>query len=224
LRESEARYRMLVESVREYAIMMLDPEGRVTSWNAGARKLFGFHDYEVLGQHVRRLYPPDAVRNREPEGDLINARNATNAPTERWLMRKDGSRFFSGGALSPVFDHFGRVCGYSKVVRDVTDRIEGGRRISSMQASRTTLVAGLDKLVARPLERLQKKLVKLSDGRDAANSQEITSCLQILQAATNALTDLRHGAEAHEIKSAATGPGGPALADDQPIDRQDSST
>ncbi|RYF50784.1 MAG: hypothetical protein EOO38_04830 [Cytophagaceae bacterium] len=93
-----------------------------------------------------------------------------------------------------------------------------------MQASRTTLVGGLDKLVARPLEHLQDKLSELSDKGEGSSVQEITSCLQILRAANSALKDLRCEAEAHEIKSAATGLAVHAPHHENPGDEHGSST
>lgn len=117
LRESEARYRMLVESVRDYAIMMLDADAKIISWNAGARKLFGYHDEEVLSQHVRRLYPVNFERYQRVIRELEEAKTNGSCTANGLLLRKDGTYFWGVGSISPVHDRWGRLCGFSKVVR-----------------------------------------------------------------------------------------------------------
>jgi len=122
LRESEERFRLLVESVQDYAIIMLDREGRIDSWNTGARAMFGYHDREILGQHYRRLFTADDVRAHEPERELQEAVRSRRSLEERWHVHRDGTRVWTVGSLSPVFDPSGVHRGYSKVLRDMTER------------------------------------------------------------------------------------------------------
>lgn len=122
LRDSESRFRMLVESVKDYAILMLDTEGRVTSWNAGARGLFGYHDREILTQHFRRLFTAEDARARLPERELQEASAEQRFSADRWYQRKDGTRFWASGSVFPVLDRAGTLRGYSKVLRDITER------------------------------------------------------------------------------------------------------
>lgn len=118
LRESESRYRMLVESVRDYGIMMLDVDAKIISWNAGSRNLFGYHDEEVIAQHVRCLYPASADRDPRVQNELNQATLNGSCTANGWLERKDGRQFWAVGSISPVRDRWGRLCGFSKVIRE----------------------------------------------------------------------------------------------------------
>lgn len=141
LRESEERFRMLVESVKDYAIVMLDREGRITSWNAGARKMFGYHDKEILGQHFRKLFVPDDARSRAPERELEEAGLHERASDDRWHLRKDGSRFWAAGSVFPVKDIAGTHRGYSKVLRDTTERRQTLMRLEEALTSRNEFLS-----------------------------------------------------------------------------------
>jgi PAS domain S-box-containing protein len=123
LRQNEQVFHLLVDSVREYAIFMLDPEGIVSTWNAGARRVKGYDDDEIIGQHFSRFYPPELPR------DLIDAELDTTVRDghfhdEGWRIRKDGSRFWADVTISPVRDHSGQLVGFAKVTRDMTAKRE----------------------------------------------------------------------------------------------------
>jgi PAS domain S-box-containing protein len=122
LHQAEARYRFLVDSVQDYAIFMLDPDGRVASWNTGAERITGYRAEEILGQHFRCFFPEEAVQNNKPEYELQMAATQGRYLEEAWRVRKDGSCFWANILLTVVHDEAGQVCGFSKVTRDVTEQ------------------------------------------------------------------------------------------------------
>ena len=122
LRASEARLRLLVGSVRDYAIYMLDPEGHVRSWNAGARQIKGYTESEILGQHFSRFYTPEDVAAGRPDAALRAAIAGGRFEEENWRVRKDGSRFWADVVITAVRDDRGALVGFAKVTRDLTER------------------------------------------------------------------------------------------------------
>jgi PAS domain S-box-containing protein len=126
LRESEERFRLLVQSVKEYAIFMLDPQGRVMSWNPGAERIKGYKADEIIGQHFSVFYPPEARAKKWPEQELAMAREHGHFEDEGPRARKNGSTFWATVVLTPIYDPQGVLRGYAKVTRDLTDmkRIE----------------------------------------------------------------------------------------------------
>ena len=124
-RASEASMRMVAESARDYAIITLDEEGRVTSWNKGAETLFGYTAAEMHGQSAERLFVPEDIAAGVPQDELRRARADGRAEDERWHMRKDGSRFFCSGVTTPLRN--GAFYGYAKIARDETARERQGK-------------------------------------------------------------------------------------------------
>ncbi|MEM5313781.1 PAS domain S-box protein [Paraburkholderia sp. JHI869] len=121
LRLSEERFRLLVESVTDYAIFMLDPQGNVVSWNTGATNLKGYRPAEIVGQHFAVFYPPEEVAAGLPERELRRAKDFGRVATEGWRVRKDGSMFWANVTLTAVHDGQGRLTGFAKVTRDMTE-------------------------------------------------------------------------------------------------------
>ena len=124
LRESERRFRLLVEAVRDYAIFMLDPEGCIISWNLGAQRAKGWTADEIIGQHFRVFYPPEQQAARHPEYELEVALRDDVYQEEGWRVRKDGSRFWAHVTITAVFDDDGQHLGFAKVTRDHTERMQ----------------------------------------------------------------------------------------------------
>jgi PAS domain S-box-containing protein len=122
LRQSEERYRMLVEGVRDYAIFMLDVNGHVVTWNAGAERLKGYTASEIIGQHFSRFYPPEALAANWPARELEMAAAEGRFEDEGWRVRKDGSLFWANVILTAVHNRHGQLQGFSKVTRDMTER------------------------------------------------------------------------------------------------------
>src|SRR5687768_13391209 len=124
LRRSEETYRVMVEQVEDYAIFMLDVEGRVRTWNAGAQHLKGYSALEILGRPFEVFYTDDDRRKGLPVRLLDQARREGHAVYDGWRLRKDGSLFWAEVALTALHDATGAVIGFVKVTRDVTDRRE----------------------------------------------------------------------------------------------------
>ncbi|HVL99723.1 MAG TPA: EAL domain-containing protein [Egibacteraceae bacterium] len=122
LRESEARFRLLVEGVTDYAVYLLDPDGRVASWNAGAERITGYSADEIVGRLVGTFYPPDEAAAGAPEHRLAQAAATGRAEAQGWRLRKDGSRFWADTVITALRDLQGDLYGFSEVTRDSTER------------------------------------------------------------------------------------------------------
>src|SRR5207247_5476219 len=122
LAESERRFRLMVESVVDYAIFMLDAEGRVASWNAGAEGISGYEADEIIGQHFSRFYPREDVERSKPQWELELAAGEGRFEEEGWRVRKDGSSYWANVVITGVRDDAGELLGFAKVVRDLTER------------------------------------------------------------------------------------------------------
>ena len=122
LRRSEERFRLLVEGVQDYAIYMLNPDGTVTSWNAGARRIKGYEAHEILGKHFSRFYRAEDIDAGKPWGELAMAREHGRAEDEGWRVRKDGTRFWARVVVSALRDADGQLHGYAKVTQDLTQQ------------------------------------------------------------------------------------------------------
>lgn len=139
-RLGEEHFRLLVEGVRDYAIFMLDPMGRVASWNAGAELIKGYQGHEIIGRHFSVFYPHEVAASRWPERELEVALAEGRVQDEGWRVRKDGSRFWASVTITALRDHTGRHIGFAKVTRDLTDQRrvkvleDEGRRITTFLA------------------------------------------------------------------------------------------
>lgn len=122
LQESEDRYRVLVESVQDYAIYLIDPQGYITSWNLGAQKLKGYQAHEIIGRHFSCFYSEQDIEQGTPEQLLAIATTQNHAEDEGWRIRKDGSRFWANVILIAMLDAQGNLKGFSKMTRDLSDR------------------------------------------------------------------------------------------------------
>ena len=143
LRLSEERFRLLVTSVKDYAIFILDPTGRVATWNEGAQRAKGYAADEIIGQHFSIFYPPEKVAEGFPEFELAQAVRQGRFEDEGWRIRKDKSRFWANVIITPLYDADHRLIGFGKVTRDLTDRkaqeqraIEDARRVAAEEAAR----------------------------------------------------------------------------------------
>lgn len=140
LRESNTRFYQLVNSVKDYGIFMMDPEGYIISWNDGAEAINGYKAEEILGQHFSRFYPPEGIAAHRPEKELAFAAETGRFEEEGWRLRKDGSRFWANVIVTAVYDEDGKLQGFSKVTRDMTERRQIEERnhlLLKEQAART---------------------------------------------------------------------------------------
>ncbi len=116
------RYKLLVESVKDYAIFMLDPQGQVLTWNAGAQRLKGYNANEIIGRHFSAFYPPDDLATGKPARELLIASQTGRYEEEGWRIRKDGTRFWANVVITALRDALGVLVGFGKVTRDLTER------------------------------------------------------------------------------------------------------
>jgi PAS domain S-box-containing protein len=122
VRESEERFRLLVEGVQEYAILHLDPNGTIVSWNPGAERLQGYRGGEIIGRHFSVFYPPEEVQRGKPAQNLRDAAQKGQSEDEGWRIRKDGSRFWGNVVFTALRDSHGILRGFAKLTRDMTER------------------------------------------------------------------------------------------------------
>jgi PAS domain S-box-containing protein len=122
LKESEQTFRLLVQSVTDYAIFMLDPEGHVANWNAGAERIKGYARAEIIGRHFSCFYAEEDRAAGTPARALATAANEGRFEAEGWRVRKDGSRFWANVVIDPIHGERGELVGFAKVTRDMTER------------------------------------------------------------------------------------------------------
>jgi len=122
LRQSEERFRLLVSGVRDYAVFMLDPAGKIASWNLGAQRIKGFQDAEIVGKDYSIFYSPEEREAGVPSAELTKAAKEGSIETEGWRLRKDGSRFFAHASITALHAPDGSLRGFAKITRDVTER------------------------------------------------------------------------------------------------------
>src|ERR1700709_1957811 len=130
--ESERSFRLLVEGVADYAIYMLDPDGVVTNWNIGGQRITGFSPQEIVGQHFSRFYPPADQTNGKPARALGIAREHGRYEEEGWRVRKDGSFFWASIVIDAIKED-GRLIGFAKITRDITERREAQLKLERLQ-------------------------------------------------------------------------------------------
>ncbi len=123
LKQSEARYRLLIDNVKDYAIFMLTPEGHVATWNIGAQRIKGYRAEEIIGQHFSLFYPVEVVQTGFPAYELRKALGDGRFEDEGWRVRKDGSRFWANVVISPLYDEQQIHIGFAKVTRDLSQQL-----------------------------------------------------------------------------------------------------
>lgn len=175
LRQSEERFRLLVEAVQDYAIFMLSPEGIITSWNIGAERLKGYKTAEILGKHFSCFYPEEDVRNGKPQWELVIAAKETRFEDEGWRLRKDGSRFWANVIITAVRNDRGELLGFAKVTRDFTEKMQAHQALEKEVAERRDAQRQLHES-ERSLRELSIHLLRTQDeerrriGRDLHDS------------------------------------------------------
>ena len=173
LLESEQRFHAMTDSVTDYAILMLDPQGQVRSWNPGAHRIKGYTENEILGRHFSCFYTDEDVRAGKPAEALAAAAAQGRFTGEGWRLRRDGSRFWASVAITPLLDPAGHLTGYCKITRDLTDR----------KAAEDALRAEV-----RERERAQERLRELNAGLESEVGER-TRALQQANAALSASKD-----------------------------------
>lgn len=172
--------RLLIESVTDHAILTLDVNGYVVSWNPGAERIKGYRADEILGQHFSRFYPPEAVARNRPQRGLDVATREGRFEEDGWRVRKDGSRFWANVVITALFDETGQLRGFGKVTRDFTARYQAQER-REMERLREALRIRDDFLsvasheLRTPLTPLQLKLTSMRRAVDNAQDGVLSS-------------------------------------------------
>jgi PAS domain S-box-containing protein len=156
LRDSEQRFRLLVENVKEYAIFMLDPDGRVASWNSGAERINGYRASEIIGQDLSRFYPPGDAAQGAPKQLLVTAAEAGHAEVNGWRVRKSGSCYFANVSVTALRDEAGTLRGFAKIIHDITER----RRIEEEMRGYSQQLQALSRQLVEAQERERKNLAR----------------------------------------------------------------
>src|SRR5262249_25104086 len=157
LRASEQHFRMLVQGVKDYAIYMLDPQGHISSWNAGAEYIEGYREEDIIGQHFSRFYTPEDQQSGLPAAALKQAKQMGKYEAEGWRVRKDGSRFWASVVVNPIFSKEGTLIGFTEIVRDITERKQA-------EQHQELLVAELDHRVKNILAQVAVVAVSTRQG------------------------------------------------------------
>jgi PAS domain S-box-containing protein len=193
LGESERRFRLLVEGVVDYAIFMLDPEGRITNWNTGAQRIKGYAASEIIGQHFSRFYTEEDRAEGVPQRALATAARTGKFEAEGWRVRKDGTRFWANVLIDAIRDDAGALIGFAKITRDMTERRAVEERLRQAQKMEaigqltggvahdfnnllTVIFGNLESLLRRWPEKDDEDLRRLVEGaiRGATRAAQLT--------------------------------------------------
>jgi PAS domain S-box-containing protein len=192
LRKSEEHLNLILESVKDYAIITFDLKGRITSWNAGAEKTFGFSEKEAVGQKTHFIFTPEDIANKEPEKELETALKKGRAEDERWHIRKDNSRFYASGVMQPLRD--GTTQGFVKVCRDQTQKlnVEKALREKDMLARMVAAQEDERRRIARDIhdhfgQQLTALRLKLETIREMCDEENICNEIEKAQKSVTAL-------------------------------------
>jgi PAS domain S-box-containing protein len=176
---SDLPFRLLVDSVQDYAIFLLDPEGHVLTWNAGAQSIKGYAKEEILGKHFSIFYLPEAKQSGWPARELSLAEKAGRFLDEGWRVKKDGRTFWASVTITALRQADGSLYGFAKVTRDLTSRREAEQRIHELNKELRTRVAQLDQsqkaveLHTLELQKLSSQLLQSQDDERRRIAREL---------------------------------------------------
>jgi PAS domain S-box-containing protein len=170
LRRTEERFRLLVETVQDYAIYMLDPAGIVTSWNVGAEHIKGYRTEEIIGQHFSRFFSAEDVERGEPEMELEVAVEQSRFSSEVWRVRKDGSRFWASVVITALHDQQGKLVGFSKITRDLTEckQTEQALQNATAELAHMARVTTMGELAASIAHEINQPLAAIVNNANAS--------------------------------------------------------
>ena len=172
----EEQYRLLMENVKDFAIFLLDMQGRIATWNSGAERILGYKEAEIIGQPFAIIFTQQDIVNRQPEHELEIALSKGRSEDERWHVRKDGSKLWAMGVVTPLWDEGGKLRGYAKVMRDITDRKRAEVALAEASERKDEFLAMLAHELRNPLApilnaiHLHRQERVVSPGQQAATS------------------------------------------------------
>jgi PAS domain S-box-containing protein len=187
---SEQRLRLLIDSVADYAIFLLDPHGRVVSWNEGAERIKGWRREEILGEPLSRFYPPEEVAAGAPARMLAAASRDGRFEDEGWRLRKDGSRFWANVVVTAIHDETGALLGFAKVTRDLSERrqLDEQQRRLALLAERERIAKGLFEQIVQALFAVGLELQAATFADDSTLRAKVDAAVQHLD---QVIVDLR---------------------------------
>lgn len=200
LRRSEERFRLLVDGVKDYAIFMLDPSGRVSSWNQGAQRINGYAADEIIGEHFSKFYLPEEVERGRAEMALRIAASEGRYETDGWRVRKDGSKFWANVVITALRDNADRLYGFVKVTRDMTERkhiqekLQESERLAAMGATAAVFAHEIGNPlngISACLQLMQRRLAKSNSDGDAQNKALLRDVLAEVERLSALLNDFR---------------------------------
>jgi PAS domain S-box-containing protein len=172
-------FRLLVEGIRDYAIFVLDPEGKVLTWNPGAEAMKGYTRGEIVGKHFSKFYPPEAVQSGWPQRELALAEKEGRFADEGWRVRKDGTTFWASVIISALRGADGKLSGFAKVTQDLTARRESDERVQTLNRELRDRVSQLDEtrtlieLRTLELQKLSAQLLQVQDDERRRIAREL---------------------------------------------------
>jgi PAS domain S-box-containing protein len=187
LRTSEQRFRLLVEGTKDYAIFMLDTTGHIISWNPGAERFKGYRADEIIGCHFSRFYPAEDVQRGKPDHELRVAAAQGKYEEEGWRVRKDGTRFWASVIITALEDDAGNFCGFSKITRDLTEKMQAEENVRRLLEQETARQAAEE--FSRVIEEQRAQLrVTLESIGDAVIATDAEGRVTLLNKVAEALT------------------------------------
>lgn len=205
----EERLRLLEENVRDYAIFIIDTQGRIASWNRGAKRILGYTEEEAVGMEAARIFTPEDREHGAAEQEQEKARETGRAEDERWHLRKDGSRFWGNGIMTALRDEMGQLRGFAKILRDETlrkvaqddrmqaeaERAEQERRNAVLQ-ERNRIAREIHDTLAQNLTAIHLQLEALKGLVPAENSLVMARIVRMQEIAQQGMSETRRSVRA----------------------------
>ena len=202
LRTSEENYRLLVEGATGFAIIRLDFSGRVTMWNVGAARIFGYEEAEILGEHFSRFFTPEQIADGMPEREMTEASAKEKCDDDNQLVRKDGSRFWANGATTALRDEAGKLTGFAKIVRDVSDHRRAHEALRTSESLKSAILTGaLDAIITMDHEGKVVDFNPAAERTFGFASAEIVGQSMVEKIIPERLRGAYHAGLAHYLKS-----------------------